>query len=193
MRIYTRTGDGGETSLFSGQRVPKDDPRVEAYGTVDELNSVLGLVRAEALPADVDQLLAQIQHDLFTLGADLATPPGTRRAAQAPRVGPDHVRALEAAIDRHQSQLPPLRSFILPAGPRPVALLHVARTVARRAERRVVALHRQGAGAPVAVSYLNRLSDLLFVLARAVAARTGAEEVPWQPPPAEPPPTAAES
>jgi len=182
MRIYTRTGDGGETGLFSGQRVPKDDPRVEAYGTVDELNSWLGLVRAEALPADVDELLDRVQNDLFTMGADLATPPEGRKAGKAPRIGPEHVRALEAAIDRYEADLPPLRAFILPAGPQAVALLHVARTVARRAERRVVTLYRAGGVAPEAVSYLNRLSDLLFVLARAVGARLGAAEVPWHPP-----------
>lgn len=187
MRIYTRTGDAGETGLFSGQRVPKDDPRVEAYGTVDELNSFIGLVRAEALPQDVDELLKQVQHDLFTLGADLATPPDSRKARQAPRVGLAHVEALEAAIDQHDAELPPLRSFILPAGPRPVALLHAARTVARRAERRVVSVARQGALASEAVTYLNRLSDLLFVLARVVALRAGAQDVPWLPPQSEEP------
>ncbi|HEY8495513.1 MAG TPA: cob(I)yrinic acid a,c-diamide adenosyltransferase [Limnochordales bacterium] len=182
MRIYTRTGDTGETGLFSGARVRKDDPRVEAYGTVDELNSFIGLVRAETLDADLDQLLAQIQNELFVLGADLATPPGSRRDDRAPRIGPEHVQALETAIDHYDAQLPPLRSFILPAGPRAAALLHTARAIARRAERRVVTASREAAVSPEAIRYLNRLSDLLFVLARAVAHRAGIGDVPWHPP-----------
>ncbi|OUN00046.1 MAG: ATP:cob(I)alamin adenosyltransferase [Firmicutes bacterium ZCTH02-B6] len=182
MRIYTRTGDGGETGLFSGERVPKDDPRVEAYGTVDELNSFLGLVRAEPVGADIDELLARIQDELFVLGADLATPPGSRRDERTPRVGPEHVRALEAAIDHYDAQLPPLRAFILPAGPRPVALLQVARAVARRAERRVVAASRSTTVSPETIRYLNRLSDLLFVLARTTAHRLGTGDAPWHAP-----------
>ncbi len=185
MRIYTRTGDGGETGLFSGQRVPKDDPRVEAYGTVDELSSWIGAVRAEELDADLDRLLAQVQNHLFILGADLATPPGARRDERAPRIGDEHVQAIEKAIDGFDAELPPLRSFILPAGPRPAALLHVARATARRAERRVVALGRRAAVSPDGLRYLNRLSDLLFVLARVVAHRAGAGDVPWIPPAAD--------
>ncbi|MBO8142576.1 MAG: cob(I)yrinic acid a,c-diamide adenosyltransferase [Firmicutes bacterium] len=181
MRIYTRTGDGGETGLFSGQRVPKDDPRIEAYGTVDELNSFIGLIRAEGLDADLDAVLNQVQHDLFALGSDLATPRSSPRASAVPRIGSRHVERLEAAIDRLDGEVPPLRRFILPAGPRAACLFHVARTVARRAERRAVTLERLQPGSPDAVRYLNRLSDLLFVLARVASARAGAVDTPWEP------------
>lgn len=180
MRIYTRTGDKGETGLFSGQRVRKDSTRVEAYGAVDELNNYIGLLRAEPLPADVDGALLQIQRDLFTLGADLATPAEGRRADKAPRIEERHVQSLEKSIDDFDGQLPPLRSFILPAGPRSAALAHVARGVARRAERRIVTLAAEETIAPAAIQYVNRLSDLLFVIARLLAHKQGFTETPWQ-------------
>ncbi len=180
MRIYTRTGDAGETGLFSGARVQKDAARVEAYGTVDEANSFIGLLRAEALDDDVDAVLKQVQNDLFNLGSDLATPHDGRRADAAPRIEARHVSALEEAIDRFDAQLPRLRHFILPAGPRSAALAHAARSVVRRAERRTVTLARDEPISPETIRYLNRLSDLLFVVARLLAHRAGAAEEPWQ-------------
>jgi len=184
MRIYTRTGDGGETHLFGGERVPKADPRVEAYGTVDELNSVLGLVRAN-LPADPElhRVLTAVQKALFAVGAELATarPEDPRLASHVPRVGAADVEALERFIDRMEADLEPLRTFVLPGGTEAGALLHVARAVCRRAERRVVALARQAAVNPEVLRYLNRLSDLLFVAARWVNHQAGVPESPWEP------------
>ena len=164
MKIYTKTGDAGQTGLFGGPRVAKDDPRIEAYGAVDELNAALGLARAESLPPEIDTLLARIQNELFDLGAELATP---NPAAHGMAVlGPAHCEALEQAIDRHEAGLPPLKEFILPGGSRGAAALHLARTICRRAERRLVTLANSSAE-PVSanlVIYLNRLGDLLFVL-----------------------------
>ena len=169
MKIYTKTGDAGETGLFGGGRVPKDHPRVEAYGDVDELNAVLGMARsAEPMPR-VDEVLAPVQRDLFSLGALLATPDlgKMRQHLEKARIDDDRIAQLEHAIDAGEEELEPLRAFILPGGTPKAAALHVARTVCRRAERRVIALDRAGAGIPpVVVRYLNRLSDLLFVLAR---------------------------
>lgn len=182
MRIYTRTGDAGDTGLFSGRRVRKDALRVEAYGTVDELNNYIGLLRAEPIDDDVDELLSRIQRELFSLGADLATPAGERRADTVPRIGPAHVQSLEDAIDEIEGELPPLRSFILPGGTRAGALAHVARGVARRAERRIVTLADTEHVGPDTLRYVNRLSDLLFVVARLVTRRAGADDVAWQPP-----------
>lgn len=181
MRIYTRTGDGGETGLLCGVRVPKAHPRVEAYGAVDELNALLGLVAAHLGGAEPAPLLQELQRDCFLLGADLATPPGDarRRGVGLPQVPAQRVAELEAHIDRYDAQLPPLRQFILPGGTVPAALLHVARTVARRAERRVAALAAQEPVNPVVLQYLNRLSDLLFVLARWVNHRAGVADAPW--------------
>ena len=181
MRIYTRTGDAGETGLLGGGRVRKDDLRVEAYGAVDEANSVIGLCRATpGLPREVDDLLAGIQAELLHVGADLAAPEGERAGGIA-RVGAAEVEAIERQIDRVEAELPPLQHFILPAGHPAAAALHVARTVVRRAERRCVTLaqHRGGSG-PI-VTYLNRLSDLLFVLARQVNVRLAVEEERWTP------------
>ncbi len=182
MKIYTKTGDQGDTGLFGGARVSKDNPRIEAYGTVDELNSVLGVARAESLPADVDALLARVQRELFSLGAELATPDPAAHGTAL--VGASQSAALEQAIDRYQSQLEPLQQFILPGGTRAAAMLHLARTVCRRAERRLVSL-LTGSVEPVSgelVVYLNRLSDLLFVLAREVNRRSGLNDVPWEKP-----------
>jgi cob(I)alamin adenosyltransferase len=178
MKIYTKTGDGGETGLFGGPRVFKDDPRVEAYGEVDELNAVLGLVRCEEIEGRIDQLLATIQNELFDLGAELASPEPERVGTK--RVTAAQAGVLESAIDEYEARLPPLKNFILPGGVRAAALLHLARTVCRRAERRVVALRRHEPISADMVVYLNRLSDLLFVLSRAVNHLADRGDVPWQ-------------
>jgi cob(I)alamin adenosyltransferase len=178
VKIYTRTGDAGETSLFDGTRVPKHDARVDAYGEVDELNAWLGLVRAAPLDADLDEVLVRIQRDLFALGAQLADPADkiAPRVSKA-IVSDDDVSRLEGLIDRFEADVPPLRRFILAGGTPAGASLHVARTVCRRAERRMTAL--EPAADPVLIRYINRLSDLLFVLARAVNHRAGAAETEW--------------
>lgn len=181
MKIYTKTGDSGATALFGGGRVAKDHPRVEAYGEVDELNAALGLARAiEAMPR-IDEVLAPVQRDLFAIGALLATPDHARMREQLQKARVDEARIgeLEAAIDAGEAELEPLRSFILPAGSPKAAALHVARTVCRRAERRVVGLAHEIELPPLVVIYLNRLSDLLFVLARVANRRAGAVEVAW--------------
>jgi cob(I)alamin adenosyltransferase len=180
VKVYTRTGDAGQTGLVGGTRVGKDHPRVVAYGEVDELNAVLGLVRAEAPEAAHDGLLREIQRDLFAIGAQLADPQariGERRAKAA--VTAAQVERLEQAIDTHEAGLPPLRAFVLPGGTRLGAWLHLARTVCRRAERSVVALAGQADVDPQVVVYVNRLSDLLFVLARHVNHLQGIAEDPW--------------
>jgi len=180
MTIYTRAGDSGETGLFGGRRVTKDGPRIEACGTVDELNSVLGLARAEPLPEDVDRVLGRLQTELFEVGAELATPDPHARGNRT--IGPRHVRVIEADVDRFEATLAPLKHFILPTGTRAAATLHAARAVCRRAERRLVAAIRQSDEeiSPVLVAYLNRLGDLLFVLARSVNAQAGRPEVAWE-------------
>jgi cob(I)alamin adenosyltransferase len=179
MKIYTKTGDGGETSLFDNTRVSKADARVDAYGEVDEVNACLGVVRAAGVDADLAAALEAIQKDLFALGARLADP-SARIAARVEKaaISASDVKRLEDLIDRLEAELPPLRRFILPGGGPAGAALHLARTVCRRAERRVIAL---GADAvePILVVYLNRLSDLLFVMARAVNHRAGVPEVEW--------------
>lgn len=180
MKIYTRTGDAGETALLGGPRVGKDDPRVWAYGDLDELGAVLGLVLAEDLADDLASLLAQVQRDLFAIGAHVADPSGRVAARQEKSLlDAALVRRLEEAIDAHQAGLPPLRSFVLPGGGRAGALLHLARTVCRRAERRLVALARVGPLDPLVLEYVNRLSDLLFVLARHENRRRGRSEATW--------------
>jgi len=184
-RIYTKTGDKGTTALGDGRRVPKDAPRIEAYGTVDELNAVLGLALLVVADADGAALLKSIQNDLFDLGADLCVPerPKRGRAAQARkqlRIAEAHVKPLEQAIDRFNAALQPLRSFVLPGGTAASAWLHLARTVCRRAERRLVALARKETINPQAIIYLNRLSDLLFVMARR-ANDVGRADVLWVP------------
>ncbi len=171
-RVYTRSGDAGETSLVDGSRVRKDDPRVAAYGDVDELNSLLGIARAGLADQQLNESLGKIQNELFIVGADLATPLGV----QVPRVGEDHVAEMERQIDLLLEELEPLREFILPGGTQPGATLHLARTVARRAERSVVTLAAQSAINEHALKYLNRLSDLLFVMARVANKRSGMRE-----------------
>ena len=178
MKIYTKTGDRGETALFGGARVSKADPRVEAYGEVDELNAFVGVARAHGLDPDMDELLASVQSTLFDVGAELAAAPGSKTSGM-PRVADAQVEVLERAIDRFEEELAPLKSFILPGGTAAAAALHVARTVTRRAERRVVALGGEPAPREVIVRFLNRLSDLLFVLARVANARAGVADVPW--------------
>jgi cob(I)alamin adenosyltransferase len=185
VKIYTRSGDRGETGLFGGPRVAKDDLRVEAYGAVDEANAALGEARARAaaLPdAELAALLGAIQDRLFTVGAELATPPGARARSALPPIDAAWTRELEEAIDRWDGELEPLRQFILPGGTPLAAALHVARAVCRRAERRVVSLDREAPVDPKALAYLNRLSDFLFVAARVAARRAGAGDVPWSPP-----------
>jgi cob(I)alamin adenosyltransferase len=178
-RIYTRTGDQGGTSLGDGSRVSKDDPRVAAYGTVDELNAVLGLLLT-ADPPEAD-LLRRIQNDLFDLGADLCYPQSPEeQPGQRLRVSPGQATRLEEAIDRLNASLAPLTSFVLPGGTPAAAWCHLARTVCRRAEREVVALMRKEQVNPQVLIYLNRLSDLLFVLAR-VCNRPLAQEPTWVP------------
>ena len=179
MKIYTKTGDAGETSFFDNTRVSKADPRVDAYGEVDELNACLGAVRAAGPGDDLAEAIEGIQQDLFALGSRLADP-SARVAARVTKaaITLQAVERLEQLIDRLETEVPPLRRFILPGGSLAGAMLHVSRTVCRRAERRVIAL---GAGAvdPILIVYLNRLSDLLFVMARAANHRAGMPEVEW--------------
>jgi cob(I)alamin adenosyltransferase len=183
MKIYTRTGDAGETGLFGGARVAKTHPRVEAYGAVDELNACLGLAAAWSDAPALAERLSVVQARLFEVGADLATPPETKAAGWVPRVDPAWVAALEAEIDTMEAELPPLTQFILPGGSRAAATLHLARTVCRRAERRVLAARAAGEDvSEVVATYLNRLSDWLFVAARLANARSGVDDVPWTPP-----------
>jgi cob(I)alamin adenosyltransferase len=183
LKIYTRTGDAGETGLFGGGRTPKDSPRVAAYGEVDELNAALGLARALEPERFADTLLQTVQRDLLTIGAELATPDPDKlqkvfahgRAA----IGEADIAALEQAIDGQEAELEPLKNFILPGGTSKAAALHLGRTVCRRAERAVVAVARHERISPAILRYLNRLSDLLFVLARAANADAGRPDVKW--------------
>ena len=177
MKIYTRTGDGGATTLFDGTRIAKSDPRVDAFGEVDEANAAIGLVRAAGVDADIDAMLVQIQRDLFALGSRLADP-AERIAGRVTKValGAEDIARLEGWIDTCEAELQPLRRFIMPGGTQTAAALHVARTVCRRAERRMVAL---GILEVEFLAYINRLSDLLFVLARVVNRRAGIAEAEW--------------
>ncbi len=179
--IYTKTGDGGETGLFGGGRVGKDHPRVEAYGEVDELNSALGVARATGA-GELDALLQTLQDQLFTLGSMLATPQGSKADAAIPHLQADWVQAMERAIDGFDAELKPLTAFILPGGTPCAAALHLARTICRRTERKVVPLFREGKIGPESVVYLNRLSDLLFTMARVANHRAGIADTPWVPP-----------
>jgi cob(I)alamin adenosyltransferase len=182
-RIYTRGGDAGSTGLVNGRRVPKDDLKIECYGTVDELNACLGLARVSAIEGGVARLasiLLRVQHELFNLGSILATDPGQAHPSQ-PRVAEADVAQLEAEIDEMNAELPKLRSFVLPGGCRLDAELHLARTVCRRAERVLVGLARQEEVDAVCLRYLNRLSDALFVWGRWSCLALGADETLWRP------------
>ena len=185
MKIYTKTGDDGTTGLFGGARVKKSSARVEAYGTVDELNASLGLARATRLGTFADTVLAQTQVDLFTLGAELACVPGKEAKLSMTLLDGDDAVRLEHAIDETEKQLAPLTSFVLPGGSAQAAALHFARTVCRRAERAVLSMDDAPARAELVI-YLNRLSDLLFTLARRANLEAGVGDVPWAPRAAKP-------
>ncbi len=181
MKIYTRTGDEGETGLFGGGRVAKDHPRVTAYGDVDELNSMIGVCRATSPVEFFDDLLKTIQRDLFSIGGQLATPDpaSVSKALEKAELSAGQVSAFERAIDEADRELPPLRAFVLPAGTAKATALHLARTICRRAERRVVSLARDAPVPELFIVYLNRLSDLLFTLARLANHRAGVGDVTW--------------
>ncbi len=182
MKIYTRSGDQGQTSLFGGQRVSKANPRVEAYGAVDELNAAIGLAESLIDDSGISSQLQAVQSRLFDLGSDLATPPdggSERTASHVQRVQEGWANDLEDAIDQAESEIEALNNFILPGGTPGAATLHMARTVCRRAERRGVALSQEEDVTPAVLIYLNRLADLLFVLARLTNQRAGIAETPW--------------
>lgn len=184
MKLYTRSGDDGSTGLFGGDRVSKDHPRVEAYGTIDELNATIGLV---ATACDVDDqchtrflvIFKSLQSRLFDIGADLATPEGSRHEAKIARIEQAHIDEAEAWIDEIDSENEPMKSFVLPGGCELAARLHVARTVCRRAERKLVNLGRVASTNPLALIYVNRVSDLLFAMARRANKEAGVGDVPW--------------
>jgi cob(I)alamin adenosyltransferase len=178
MKIYTRTGDAGTTGLYGGGRVPKNDIRIAAYGTVDELNAQLGVCRATGLPAAADVVVAGLQHDMFALGAELASPGGA--ASDALCLDESDVARLEQAIDQFEENLAPLKTFVLPGGAPPSAALQVARAVCRRAEREVVALAATAPVRPTVLQYFNRAGDLLFVLARYANYAAGVADIPWE-------------
>jgi cob(I)alamin adenosyltransferase len=178
MKIYTRTGDAGMTGLYGGGRVAKNDARIAAYGSIDELNAQLGVCRVAAPPEEIDDLLGRVQHELFAVGAELASPSGA--ASGSILLADEDVAALERAIDRFESQLDPLKCFILPGGTPACAALHVARAVCRRAERDTITLTATAEVRSTILKYLNRASDLLFVLARYANHAAGVPDVPWQ-------------
>jgi cob(I)alamin adenosyltransferase len=182
MKIYTRTGDQGETGLFGGPRVYKDDPRIEAFGEIDELNAALGVARAAQPPANIEATLAELQNLLFTVGAELATPQAAHQ--YIPTIKAEHVTQLEQLIDAYEESLAELTNFILPAGSPAAAAIHLARTISRRAERRIVTLSRTGENvvSEAMLAFVNRLTDLLFVLARAANQIAGHSDVPWHKP-----------
>lgn len=184
MKLYTKQGDKGQTQLFGGQRVSKDDLRVEAYGTVDELNAVVGLCASICTEPELREMLTAIQNRLFEVGADLATPragESSPASANVPTIGAEQIAQAEQWIDRLCSQVAPMRYFVLPGGTELSARLHQARTVCRRAERRVVSLSKVASISDALVVYLNRLSDLFFAMARRANAAAGVEDVPWVP------------
>ena len=186
MKLYTRTGDDGTTGLFSGARVSKDHPRIEAYGTVDELNAVLGLVlaacdRTHAFEQRVHEVVSVLQSRLFDIGADLATPEGAKQQARIHRIDDEDVAEAEGWIDEMEAANPPLRSFVMPAGTELAARLHLARTVCRRAERTIISLGSiEPVGEPL-LRYMNRLSDLFFAMARRANHERGIPDAPWTP------------
>jgi cob(I)alamin adenosyltransferase len=179
LKIYTKTGDKGETDLFGGKRVPKDDLRIDAYGTVDELNSLVGTARSFNEDKILDLVLSEIQNQLFVLGADLATPPDAKSPAVR-RITVKDYTTLEGIIDDFEGRLGALNSFVLPGGAKTASFLHCARTVCRRAERLVVSLRRKQEGSEEILIFLNRLSDLLFVLARYSNKISGVRDIPWR-------------
>lgn len=187
MKIYTKTGDQGTTALFGGSRVPKHHIRIESYGTVDELNSNLGLIRSQEIDAHSNEILIQIQDKLFTLGAILATAPerailkSGKERLNIPKIEESDIEVLETEIDRMDKELPPMTHFVLPGGNMAVSYCHVARTICRRAERRVTLLHEKEAVDERVIKYLNRLSDYLFVLARKLSKDLNVEETQWIP------------
>lgn len=187
MKIYTRTGDEGMTALFGGTRVPKHHIRIQSYGTVDELNSWLGLMRDQHIETAYKEVLMKVQKDLFTVGAILATDPekailkSGKERLNIPKVSAEDIAFLEREMDRMDEKLPEMTHFVLPGGHPAVSYCHIARTVCRRAERMAVLLHEKQPFAPEVLSYLNRLSDYLFVLSRAIAADLNAEEIKWIP------------
>lgn len=178
MKIYTRTGDAGTTGLSGGARVPKHDQRIATYGDIDELNAFLGICRATGLPPEADAVVSRLQHEMFALGAELASPSGTVSGLEL--LSDASILRLEQEIDRFEQDLPPLRNFILPGGSPAAAALHVARCVCRRAERELVALAQTATVRDTALKYLNRASDLLFVAARWCNHVAGVPDTPWQ-------------
>lgn len=182
MKIYTKSGDDGETGLFGGQRVRKDDRRVEAYGSVDETNASIGMALSLGVEPSCAAVLEAVQNELFVLGAELSTPPDRRARLGLPLIGPRQVAALEQAIDVGEASLPPLKAFIVPGGAPSASALHYARTVCRRAERALIEARDEAAPSEHTLRYLNRLSDLLFVLARTENQRAGRGDVPWAKP-----------
>jgi cob(I)alamin adenosyltransferase len=179
VKIYTKTGDRGDTRLFNGTKVRKHDDRVEAYGAVDETNACIGAAASFLKDSALASMLAEVQKDLFSVGAQLADP-GFKNPGRAKfQIAPERVTALENAIDEFETELPPLRQFILAGGGNAGALLHIARTVCRRAERRVVSLSEKVEVNPIVIEYLNRLSDFLFVMARVMNHREGKQEILW--------------
>lgn len=180
MKIYTKTGDTGTTSLFGGKRVSKADLRIDTYGTVDELNSYIGLVRDQEVNAKRKNILVEIQDRLFTIGSILATEPGNTKV-KIPSLLEDDILLLEKEMDLMEADLPPMKFFVLPGGHQSISFCHVARTVCRRAERLAISLNSHEAIDPLVIKYLNRLSDYLFMLSRKMTHELGAEETPWKP------------
>ena len=183
MKIYTKTGDKGNTSLFDGRRVPKHHQRIEAYGTLDELNAYIGLLITQSIAQEYKRQLGSIQNELFVLGAQLANPKQKSRksSSKTPEIESQHVTALENAIDQMNQALPPMTHFILPGGHSVVSYCHIARTICRRAERRSTMLSENNSVPPLVIKYLNRLSDYLFVLSRKLTLDFGVDEVKWEP------------
>jgi cob(I)alamin adenosyltransferase len=181
LKIYTKTGDEGEASLFGGRRIPKFSLRIEAYGTADELNSQIGVVRSLKPKPEIDTLLEKLQSDLFILGTDLATPVQEREPERVRRIESGHISFLESAIDRIEEQLPVLHSFVLPGGSTVSAQIHTARTICRRCERLVAKLEKEDGIGKLPLIFLNRLSDFLFVLARYANLLDGVSETIWKP------------
>ena len=180
VKIYTKTGDQGTTALFGGQRLPKSDLRIETYGTIDELNSFLGLLRDQQVNVNRKETLLEIQDRLFTIGSMLATEPGNTKV-KIPSLQEGDVVFLENEIDKMDAQLPPMKFFVLPGGHESISIGHVVRTVCRRAERLVIGLREQAPVDALVIKYLNRLSDYLFVLCRMIAHELNVEETPWKP------------